>query len=162
MKHSPSGVAQEVRVPGDDVHGFLPGSIVLTLDGALPAEYLGPGDRIITRDAGMATLRGVERFTALCDSVAVPAGTLGADRPDRDVILPASQQVLLRDWRARALFGQNQALCPLGRLIDGEFIRHAGRKRLDLIRLGFDAPHILYVDGMELACAPGAARRKAA
>ncbi|MEZ5716368.1 MAG: Hint domain-containing protein [Paracoccaceae bacterium] len=65
------------------MQGFVPGGIVLTLDGALPVEHLVPGDRIVTRDTGMAILRGVERFGALCDSVAVRAGTLGADRPDR-------------------------------------------------------------------------------
>ncbi|MEZ5716369.1 MAG: hypothetical protein R3D85_15150 [Paracoccaceae bacterium] len=78
------------------------------------------------------------------------------------MILPAAQPVLLRDWRARALFGQDQALCPVGRLVDGEFIRTAGRRRLDLIRLGFQSQHILYVDGMELACTPSEALRKAA
>ncbi len=36
------------------------GTIIYTLDGALPVEYLAPGDRIITR-AGMRVLRGISR-----------------------------------------------------------------------------------------------------
>ena len=36
--------------------GLAPGTIIFTLEGALPVEYLSPGDRIITR-AGMRVLR---------------------------------------------------------------------------------------------------------
>ena len=38
--------------------GMAPGTIIYTLDGALPVEYLAPGDRIITR-AGMRVLRDI-------------------------------------------------------------------------------------------------------
>lgn len=37
---------------------LAPGTIVYTLDGALPVEYLNAGDRIITR-AGARVLRGI-------------------------------------------------------------------------------------------------------
>ncbi len=40
------------------VTGLAPGTIIYTLDGALPVEFLSPGDRIITR-AGMRPLRGI-------------------------------------------------------------------------------------------------------
>jgi len=162
MRPIPRGAAQDMRRPSETLQGFPCGSVILTLDGALPVEHLNAGERIITRDRGMAILRGVTAFSTECDTVAVMAGTLGADRPDCDVILPADQKVLLRDWRAQALFGQAQALCPVRRLIDGEFIRAAGRRELRLFRLDFSAPHILYVDGMELACEPPAALRKVA
>ncbi len=36
------------------------GTIIYTLDGTLPVEYLAPGDRIITR-AGMRVLRAITR-----------------------------------------------------------------------------------------------------
>ena len=162
MKQDPTGQAHQALRPDDMVQGFPCGSTILTLDGAMPVEFLSPGDRIITRDRGMAILRDLESLDVTCDTVAVMAGTLGADRPDTDVILPADQAVLLRDWRAKALFGRDQALAPVRRLVDGEFIRHAGKRPMRLIRLGFDAPHILYVDGMELACAPALPLRRAA
>ncbi len=38
--------------------GLAPGTIIFTLEGALPVEYLSPGDRIITR-AGMRVLRAL-------------------------------------------------------------------------------------------------------
>lgn len=39
------------------------GTIIYTLDGALPVEYLEPGDRIITR-AGARILRALHRLGA--------------------------------------------------------------------------------------------------
>jgi len=40
--------------------GDLPlGVIVFTADGALPVEFLSPGDRIVTR-SGMRVLRGID------------------------------------------------------------------------------------------------------
>ncbi|MGC9369864.1 MAG: hypothetical protein ACP5DX_10035 [Paracoccaceae bacterium] len=45
---------------GNRAPAVLPlGAIVLTMDGVLPVEYLGPGDRIVTR-RGMRVLRRIE------------------------------------------------------------------------------------------------------
>ncbi len=134
--------------------GFLFGSKILTLDGELPVEFLSIGDRVITRDSGMAILQDVIAHEATCEMVSIMAGTLGHERPDEDALLPAHQKVLLRDWRAEALSGKPQALVTAGDLVDGEFIRPAGRHAARLFELVFDAPHILYVSGLELACEP--------
>jgi hypothetical protein len=74
-------------------------------------------------------------------------------RPDQEVLLPASQEILLRDWRAKALFGAAQALVPVSRLVDGSFVCALGEIEMGLHELVFDRPHILYVDGLELASA---------
>ncbi len=129
------------------------GTIVLTLDGALPVEYLGSGDRIITRDRGTARLAALRPLRRRLPAVFVAPGSLGHMRPDLTLVLPAAQEVLLRDWRAKALFGKDRALVPLARLIDGRFIRSAGEIDMQLVELSFDAPHILYADGLELASA---------
>ncbi|SIS91632.1 Hint domain-containing protein [Roseivivax lentus] len=137
----------------DMTNAVAAGTSVLTLDGALPAEFLSPGDRVITRDAGMAVLREVVIRTGPVDAVAIRAGTLGHTRPDQDALLPASQEVLIRDWRAQAIFGRARALVPAARLVDGEFIRTLGPVEMTLVALVFDAPHIIYADGLELAAA---------
>ena len=138
---------------GSAFNALVAGTVVLTLDGALPVEYLNPGDRVITRDSGMAVLREVRRSRQTRQMVAVRAGTLGNSRPDRDALFPAHQEVLIRDWRAAALFGASRALVPAGRLVDGEFICNAGAQELDLVELVFDRPHIIYADGLEVASA---------
>jgi hypothetical protein len=134
-------------------NALVAGTEVLTLDGALPVDVLGPGDRVITRDSGMATLIEVRHRRLERDVVRIRAGSLGNARPDRDVLMSATQEVLIRDWRAMALFGRQQALIPVSRLVDGEFVHHAGRADVVLVELIFDAPHILYADGLEVAAA---------
>ncbi|MHA6323535.1 Hint domain-containing protein [Roseivivax sp. CAU 1753] len=130
------------------------GTSVLTLDGTMPVEYLSPGDRVITRDSGMAVLCDVIIRKGPVDAVSIRAGTFGHTRPDQDALMPATQEVLIRDWRAKALFGSDRALVPVARLVDGEFVRALGPREMTLVALVFDAPHIVYADGLEVAAAP--------
>ena len=134
-------------------NALIAGTVVLTLDGALPVEYLAAGDRVITRDSGAATLIAIHHRKLRVKLVAIRAGTLGNSRPDRDAVLPATQEILVRDWRAKTLFGAERALVPAERLADGEFIRVIGTREVSVVALCFDAPHILYADGLELASA---------
>jgi len=131
--------------------GLSADALLLTAAGERRAGDLRPGDRIITRDAGMVPLNGLTRHRQRTPVVRIRAGSLGHRRPERDTRLPACQPILLRDWRARALFGRDQALVAAARLVDGEFITHDGTVTLDLCVLDFGAPRILYLDGLEVA-----------
>ncbi len=139
--------------PQTACNALAAGTVVLTLEGALPVEYLNPGDRVITRDSGMAVVTQIRRTRRVIPAVAIRAGSLGNTRPDRDAVFPARQEILIRDWRAGALFGASQALVPAARLVDGEFVRDLGPAEMDLVELVFDAPHIVYADGLEVASA---------
>lgn len=138
----------------EDAIGIAQGTRVLTLQGALAVEFLEPGDRVITR-AGARVLRRVE-VAVVQDAavVAVAPGALGRDRPDAAIHLPAAQPVVLRDWRAQALFGAPEVAVPVARLADGEFLRLDRVAELRLFRLVFDAAEVVYADGVELACPP--------
>ncbi len=140
----------------DAVTGLALGTRVMTLQGALPVEFLSPGDRVITR-GGARVLRAVE-VSVLRDVavVEVAPGALGHDRPEGRLCLPAGQPVLVRDWRAQALYGAAEATVPVARRADGEFLRETRVEELRLFRLRFDAPEIVYADGVELACLPEA------
>ncbi|MBY5988377.1 Hint domain-containing protein [Roseovarius atlanticus] len=141
---SPSGARVQAS-------GFAAGAIVMTLDGEKAIEDLRPGDRVITRDTGMAVLRGVASATLRTRAIRVQAGSLGHTRPVRDVLLPAGQLLLIRDWRAEAMFGAKRAVAAVSRLVDGEFITDEGEVDMTLFTLEFDTPHVLYVDGLEVA-----------
>lgn len=146
------GSASARYITSDKELNALPlGMQVLTLDGILPVEYLCPGDRLITRDSGTACLRAVQTQRKSSPMVRISPGTLGNMRPDHEVILPASQQILLRDWRAQTLFGTERALVPVSRIVDGRFVQAIGTAEVTLIALIFDTPHIVYADGLELA-----------
>jgi hypothetical protein len=130
------------------------GTTVLTLDGALPVEHLYPGDKIITRH-GARALSAIDRVTLPAGTpiVAITKHALGG-RPERDLWLPATQPILIRDWRAQALYGQKQICIAVGQLADGEFLRH---ETLDEAATGFalnfGRPEVFYADGLELASA---------
>ncbi|WP_323765491.1 Hint domain-containing protein [Marinovum sp.] len=161
-EHSTPGGGRETRVshrgsaPATVVSGLLAGTRLWTMEGDLPVQYLSPGDRIITRDSGMVRLGSVTLREVSCVTVRIKAGSQGHTRPEDDLVLPATQPVLVRDWRAQALFGASQVMVPISRLVDGQFVTLGARETLRLIELRFDRPHILYADGIEIACATAA------
>ena len=146
--HDPQAGQMNPELPS--TQGIASGSIILTLDGELPIEFLNTGDRVITRDTGMSVVKSVHSFNTTCHAVRLAAGSLGHTRPDRDVILAADQHVLIRDWRAQAMFGGKRAMVPAIRLVDGEFVTDLGEIEMTLYQIEFDSAHVIYVDGLEL------------
>jgi len=67
------------------------------------------------------------------------------------VIIPAAQQILIRDWRAQSMFGKPQAIVQAGQLVDGEFILDLGTRDLHIVQLTFERPHVIYADGLEIS-----------
>ncbi len=135
-----------------DVQGMLAGTRILTLDGSLPVEYLTPGDRVLTR-AGARRVRQIE-VTVIRNArvVRVSQDALGLGKPQDDVTVTASMGILVRDWRAKALFGASQAVVPAQRLADGTYIRAETLAEGRLYTLVFDEPAVIYAGGLELAC----------
>ena len=138
-----------------EVGGIAAGTIVLTLDGAMPVEFIEPGERIITRE-GMRIVREVAVHRYSGPAIRITAGALGHDRPEQDLVLPAETPVLLRDWRAQALFGKSRAIVPIERVADGEFIVAETALSMRLYDLRFDTPQVIYAEGLELACGTAA------
>ncbi len=134
------------------VLGLVAGTQVQTLDGLLPVEFLEPGDRIVTR-AGSRQLLAVSVVQRrMAGVVRIRAATLGHDRPEQDVLLAPGQPVLIRDWRARALFGVEVAAIPASRLADGEFIVAEVQRQVRLFTLRFAEDEVIYAEGLEIAC----------
>ena len=134
--------------------GITAGTKVLTLDGDLPVQFLSPGDRVITR-SGARVLRditvSVVRDAAM---VRISASALGHDRPEDDLFVAPSQPILLRDWRAKALYGSDVAMVAAQRLADGDYIRLETVAEVRLFTLQFEREEVVYAGGLELACAP--------
>jgi Hint domain len=133
--------------------GILAGTMVRTLDGILPVEFLEPGDRIVTRSGArrlaslsVATRRQIEL-------VRIRASAMGHDRPDQDLLLSPGQPVVIRDWRAKVLYGTAIAAIPVARLADGEFVVVETHHDATLFTLRFEDDEVIYAEGMELACA---------
>lgn len=132
--------------------GMLSGTMVRTLDGVLPVDYLTPGDRIVTR-AGMRRVTSISVVSRkMIDLVRIRASTMGHDRPDRDLLVSPGQPILIRDWRAQAIFGVPVAAVPAARLADGEFVCLETHRNVRLFTLRFDEDEVIYAEGLELAC----------
>ena len=134
--------------------GLTQGMRVMTLDGELPVEHLVTGDRVVTRRAGSARLTGHRIDRMRLPAVEIRGAALGHMAPDAVLTLPASQMILLRDWRARVMFGQPQVAVPVGLLVDHGFICDLGEVDLVLHRLEFDRAEVVYAEGLELLSAP--------
>ena len=133
--------------------GLAPGTQVLTLDGVIPVEFLNPGDRVLTRN-GARTLQSIVRHILPegTQRIRVASDALGG-KPTGETILMPSQRVLIRDWRAKAIWGKDVAAVPIARLVDGTAIRTETEGRQTMLSLYLGSPEILYADGLELASA---------
>ena len=123
----------------------------MCLRGAAAVEDLRVGDRVISRDRGAVTLERIDRrrqrFVPVRFSDALTASGSGP------ALLPAGQSLFIRGWRARLLAGADRAVLPVGDLVDEEFIT-AGKILIgDLFQLRFDAPHVIYAGGLDVAMA---------
>ena len=138
--------------PATDGAGLAAGTLIRTLDGLLPVEFLAPGDRIITRSGArrLVSLSIQDRRNIL--AVRVCASTLDRDLPEKDLILGPNQGVLVRNWRARAFHGTDQAVIPAIRLVDEEFIRLERHRTLRLFTLRCAEDEVIYAQGLELLC----------
>jgi Hint domain-containing protein len=132
--------------------GLVHDTLLLTQRGEIAVQDLKPGDKVISRNAGLARLTGILQRHVRLDIVSIAAGSLGHTRPEQDLLLPAGQQVLIRDWRAQALCGKPQALIAALALVDDEFIQDLGPRLLRIYHLQFDGPQVVYAGGLELAC----------
>lgn len=153
LPHSHAARPVTLPVPAAAVTaGLVPGTRVLTDQGALPVEHLFPGDRIAVAGGGFATLRRIERVRALGLEVAVLAPD-ALPGQTATLALPAAQPVVTGDWRVQVLHGAAAGLVPAGRLADGAAVRTERRAVQTLLRLIFDKPQTIRAEGAWLACA---------
>lgn len=133
-------------------HGLAIGTQVLTMDGALPVEFLTPGDRIVTR-MGSRKLTSIEvTLVQNARVIRIAADTLGVDRPMEETCVSPDQPILVRDWRAKAMTGNATAMIPAARLADGEYIRMETVSEMRFYTLRFEEDAVINAGGLELAC----------
>lgn len=135
--------------------GVDAGTEVLSRRGYIRAADLKPGEDVITRDRGLCRILSITRVQARSRVVRFASHALGEDCPDRAVILPARQAVLVRDWRALARHDRHAARVAAISLIDGILVTDAGMTEGDWLQIWLDAPSVLYLRGLEVVSAHG-------
>jgi hypothetical protein len=126
--------------------GMARGTRVMTALGPVAVEDLVPGDRLVTRERGLARLRGITRFHG--KACTISRDSFGRAKPARRTVVAEGQHIVLRDWRAKALFGATVALVPVARVSDGEIVARIGRA--ELFRLDLGAPLTVWAEGLEI------------
>jgi hypothetical protein len=132
---------------------LLAGTPVLTLSGAIPVEFVGPGDKLVTRSGVQAVTKITSRHVPLTHVIRISAKTFVNFPTGHDLRLAMDQEVLIRDWRALALTGRKKAMIPLGRLVDGEFICPEVIRDQQAVRLHFAEPQVIYTGNLEVLIA---------
>ncbi|NBZ86054.1 Hint domain-containing protein [Stagnihabitans tardus] len=145
-----TGLAQGVDAV--TLAGVAGGTTILTLDGALPVEFLAPGDRVLTRAGSRRVARVEVTVVRNARMVRIAADALGVGKPAEAVLVSEAQGIFIRDWRAKALYGQAAAVVPAARLCDGEYIRAEVVEEVRLFSLVLDSAEVIYAGGLELAC----------
>ncbi|SFG19228.1 Hint domain-containing protein [Palleronia marisminoris] len=131
--------------------GLAAGIRVMTLEGPLPVEFLQPGDRIVTRQGVRDLLAIRVSVRQKARAVTIRASALGHHRPEADITVAADHGILVRDWRARALYDADQATVPAANLVDGAHITLRTVAELRSFDLIFDEPQVVYAEGTEVA-----------
>lgn len=130
---------------------FVAGTLIAVPGGQVAVEDLAPGDFVETRDHGPRPLRWVGRRAVAGRGAFAPvrlrAGALGNHGA---LDLSPQHRVLLDDWRAQVLAGEDEALCPAHLLVNGDTIHRAPRARVTYVHIMFDAHEIVQANG--LAC----------
>jgi hypothetical protein len=115
------------RAPGQN--SFARGTLIDTPHGAIPVEHLEEGDEVLTRDGGVQLIawQGHHRLSALelvlrpqFRPIRIMAGALTGGRPGQDLFVSQSHRLMVDDWRAPYLFGEEEILIPAKSLLNNK------------------------------------------
>lgn len=137
---------------GKRLMGVAAGTQIRSELGEVAVEQLAAGDRVLTRNDGLQVLRAIGVTIARdIEVVCLAPGALGRPPGARELVVPAQQQIILRDWRAKAIFGRDALPTPAGALAGEALVRRETLSELQLFQLHFDSPQVIWANGLELA-----------
>ena len=105
---------------------FTPGSMIATHRGEVPVEALVAGDKVITRDSGIQTLRWVGRTQMFLQDfqmaphllpVFIRQGALGKGLPERDMVVSPNHRILVANERTSIRFAGHEVLVAAKHLV---------------------------------------------
>jgi len=132
------------------VGGFLLGTSILTDKGKVPVETLRAGSKVFTLDHG---LQAVDRVI-VCQSNGIDQRapikiSKGALRNSADLWVCPDQKMILRDWKAELMFGDNEVLISAHQLVDDKLIYTDKRtQEVTYFHLMFDQHQVVMAEGI--------------
>lgn len=144
--------------PRYDSVNFARGTLIDTPHGPLAIERLEEGDEVLTRDGGIQLIKRVamKRYCGLelvlnpqLRPVCIQAGALLGGLPGTDLIVAQRHRLLLNDWRAAYLFGEEEILVPAKSLLNGRNVTVACPETgIDYLQLELDQPDLISANGL--------------
>jgi len=141
--------------------GLSVGTPIMTSCGERFIEDLKSGDRLLTKDLGMQTVkcigfRDVDLLSAPQKSpIHIPVGTFGSDRPGRDLYLAPNQRIALRHQMFDVLFSAREVLISAKDLLGiGNVRQISGLRAVTYVSLGFMQSHLLYCGNLAVDLGP--------
>jgi hypothetical protein len=133
--------------------GLVAGTPVLTMEGILPVDFLVPGDLVQTASGDsrrIVSIRLAEAETLDLVRFAPHSGGRSGFGAGRELLLPAHQPVVLRDWRAKVVYGEDEILSPAAALVDGGKVTRGVWSGVRLFQLQLDRDDVMLVGGLEV------------
>lgn len=105
---------------------FTPGTQIATQRGELPVQMLTVGDKVITRDNGIQTIRWVGKSQMYLQDfqtephllpVFIRQGALGKGLPERDMMVSPNHRVLVANERTSLRFAEKEVLVAAKHLV---------------------------------------------
>lgn len=128
---------------------FVAGTRIAVPGGTVRVEDLAVGDMVVTRDHGARPIRWIGKRTVpgvgSFAPIRLAPGALGEHD---ELLLSPQHRVLLEDWRAQFLFGEDEVLCPAHALVNDKTIRRAPCDEVTYVHFMCDEHEIVYAEGM--------------
>jgi len=129
---------------------FVAGTLIATPYGDRRAESLSAGDLVMTKDEGAQPLRwiGARRVSATGDfaPIHIRANTLGQHR---DLLVSPLHRVVVKDYLAELLFGEDEVLVAARDLVNDHSITRREGGEVTYVHLLFDRHQVVFSEGLE-------------
>jgi hypothetical protein len=143
-----SGAAAGSHPAKEVLPGIAMGTRIMTKAGERMVETLQVGDKIVTRNHGFQTLRGMATTTVQAGiAVHLLANVIG--RHDATTVA-ATTRFLVRGEMPQELFGAPAVMVTAADLVDYENVYWVEQPRVHLVHLMFDTLEIVQCAGLEV------------
>lgn len=120
-----TGVVDDFQFTGNFVC-FASGTLIETVLGETPVEDLRAGQKVRTLDNGLQEILWIGHKTLTYAELSanpklrpilIKKGALGANTPDRDLLVSRQHRILVRSKIAQRMFGSSEILVPAAKLL---------------------------------------------
>lgn len=144
--------------PNPATTSFARGTLIDTPHGPQPIERLETGDEVLTRDGGIQLIdrMSLTRLSGLelllnpnLRPVCIQAGALVGGLPGKDLTVTQQHRLLLNDWRAGYLFGEDEILVPAKSLLNGRNVTiECPETGIDYFEIALEQQDLISANGL--------------